>query len=171
MNPERWQQIDNLLQSALARSPEERSAFLSRACAEDDVLRSEVESLIASHEDASNFLETPMSQIAAELLVNDRSGLTAGQEIGPYKIVGSLGAGGMGEVYLAEDPRLGRKIALKLLPDYLTKDESESTPRPAGQELQRRQPIENNAPNPAPRQSQQRGQSRQSEQTGGNRGE
>ena len=124
MKRERWQQIDNLLQSALARSPEERSAFLARACDEDELLRSEVESLIASHEDASNFLETPMSQIAAELLVNGRAGLEAGQEIGPYKIVGSLGAGGMGEVYLAEDPRLGRKIALKLLPDYLTKDEN-----------------------------------------------
>src|SRR5438094_4182686 len=122
MNPERWQQIDNLLQSALARSPEERSAFLARACAEDELLRSEVESLIASHEDASNFLETPMSQIAAELLVNGRGGLAVGQKIGPYKIVGSLGAGGMGEVYLAEDPRLGRKIALKLLPDHFTKD-------------------------------------------------
>src|SRR2546425_6934595 len=124
MTPKRWQQIDNLLQSALARSPEERSAFLARACAEDELLRSEVESLIASHEDASNFLETPMSQIAAELLVNGRAGLAVGQKIGPYKIVGSLGAGGMGEVYLAEDPRLGRKIALKLLPDYLTKDEN-----------------------------------------------
>ena len=124
MKRERWQQIDNLLQSALARSPEERSAFLTRACDEDELLRSEVESLIASHEDASNFLETPMSQIAAELLVNGRAGLAVGQKIGPYKIVGSLGAGGMGEVYLAEDPRLGRKIALKLLPDYLTKDEN-----------------------------------------------
>jgi serine/threonine protein kinase/TolA-binding protein len=122
MNAERWQQIDELLQSALARSPEERSAFLARACAEDELLRSEVESLIASHEDASNFLETPMSQIAAELLVNGQGGLAVGQQIGPYKIMGPLGAGGMGEVYLAEDPRLGRKIALKLLPDYFTRD-------------------------------------------------
>src|SRR5207245_10843760 len=122
MKPERWQQIDELLQSALARAPRERSAFLVQACAGDEQLHREVESLIASHEDASNFLETPVSQIAAELLVNGRAGMTAGQEIGPYKIVGSLGAGGMGEVYLAEDPRLGRKIALKLLPDYFTKD-------------------------------------------------
>src|SRR5207244_12869524 len=71
-----------------------------------------------------NVLDSIRSQISAELLVNVRAGQAVGQKIGPYKIVGSLGAGGMGEVYLAEDPRLGRKIALKLLPDYLTKDEN-----------------------------------------------
>src|SRR2546429_9273407 len=96
MKRERWQQIDNLLQSALARSPEERSAFLARACDEDELLRTEVESLIASHEDASNFLETPMSQIAAELLVNGRGGPPAGQEMGRYNEGGCLGARGRG---------------------------------------------------------------------------
>ena len=122
MKPERWQQIDELLQSALARPPGERSAFLAQPCAGDEPLRREIESLIASHEEAGNFLDTPMSQIAAELLVEDQAGLVAGQKLGPYEIMGSLGAGGMGEVYLAEDARLGRKIALKLLPDYFTRD-------------------------------------------------
>jgi serine/threonine-protein kinase len=122
MKPERWQQIDDLLQSALARAPGERSAFLAQACGRDEPLRHEVESLIASHEHAGSLLDTPMSQIAAELLVKDQPGFVAGQKIGPYQIVDSLGAGGMGEVYLAEDPRLGRKIALKLLPGYFTKD-------------------------------------------------
>jgi hypothetical protein len=61
MKPERWERIDELLQSALARTPGERSAFLAQACADDELLRSEVESLIASHDEASNFLETPMS--------------------------------------------------------------------------------------------------------------
>src|SRR5207245_8937792 len=120
MKPERWQQIDELLQSALARAPRERSAFLVQACAGDEQLHREVESLIASHEDASNFLETPMSQIAAELLVNCRAGLTAGKRIGPYKIMGSLGAGCMGEVFLAEDPRPGSNIAHNLLPAYFS---------------------------------------------------
>lgn len=123
MKPERWEQIDQLLQSALARVPQERSAFLAQACGDDELLRSEVESLIASHDDANNFLNTPMSQLAADF-VNGQARLTTGQKIGHYKIIRSLGRGGMGEVYLAEDPRLGRKIALKLLPAYLMNDTS-----------------------------------------------
>ncbi len=119
MRPERWEQIDNLLQSALARVPRERSAFLAQACADDELLRREVESLIASHEDASNFLETPMSEIAADLLISSQARLRADQKIGQYKIIDSLGAGGMGEVYLAEDTRLHRKVAIKVLPAEL----------------------------------------------------
>jgi serine/threonine-protein kinase len=101
MKPERWQQIDELLQSALAQASDERPAFIAQACAGDEPLRREVESLIASHERAENFLEAPMSQIAAELLVKDQAQLVVGQKIGPYKIVSSLGAGGMADVYLA----------------------------------------------------------------------
>src|SRR4030095_15226167 len=124
MKRERWERIDNLLQSALARVPRERSAFLAQACADDELLRQEVESLIASHEDASNFLERPMSEIAADLLVTGHARLAAGQKIGQYKIIDSLGAGGMGEVYLAEDTKLGRKVAIKFLPPESTADAS-----------------------------------------------
>lgn len=123
MKPERWQQIDALLQSALAQTPAERPGFLAQACAGDEPLRREVESLIASHEVAENFLGAHVSQIAAELLFGGQASLAKGQRIGSYEIAAPLGAGGMGEVYLAEDTRLGRKVALKLLPAYFTKDE------------------------------------------------
>ena len=120
MTPERWQQIDNLLQSALACASGERPAFLAQACAGDEPLRLEVESLLASHEHAGNLLETPLSQIAADLFVESQAPPVEGQTIGLYKVLARLGAGGMGEVYLAQDPRLDRKIALKLLPTYFT---------------------------------------------------
>src|SRR2546426_213330 len=122
MTPERWQQIDNLLQSALAFASEERPAFLAQACAGDEPLRLEVESLLASHEHSGNLLETPLSRIAADLFVDSQPPLGEGQTIGVYKVLARLGAGGMGEVYLAQDPRLDRKIALKLLPAYFTTD-------------------------------------------------
>ncbi len=124
MKPERWERIDELLQSALARTPGERSAFLAQACADDELLRSEVESLIASHDEASNFLETPMSEIAADLLVTGHARLAAGQKIGQYKIIDSLGAGGMGEVYLARDKKLDRNVAIKILNAEFSQDEA-----------------------------------------------
>ena len=122
MNPERWQQIDDLLQSTLACAPGERSAFLAQKCSGDEPLRREVESLIASHEHTGNILERPISQIAADLLVESKTESMEGKTIGPYNVLDQLGTGGMGEVYLAQDPRLDRKIALKLLPAYFTRD-------------------------------------------------
>ena len=120
MKPERWQQIKGLLQSALEHKPRERAAFLDQACP-DPVPRVEVESLIASHEQAEGFIESPAFEVMAESLADDES--VIGRSLGTYEVIARLGAGGMGEVYLAEDTRLGRKVALKMLPAYLTRED------------------------------------------------
>jgi serine/threonine protein kinase/Flp pilus assembly protein TadD len=125
MKAERWQRINDLFQSAAERAPEERATFLDEACYGDENLRREVKSLIASYERAGNFIESPAFEVAPELLTSDRTGALVGELIGHYRIESLLGVGGMGEVYLARDELLGRKVALKLLPERLTTDETQ----------------------------------------------
>jgi eukaryotic-like serine/threonine-protein kinase len=123
MKPERWQQVENLFLSVLERQPAERTAFLDQACREDEELRREVETLLAYEEQARSFIESPAIDLAARALADDQNRITVGRSIGPYKILLLLGRGGMAEVYLARDTRLGRKVALKLLPVTFTRDE------------------------------------------------
>jgi serine/threonine protein kinase/Tfp pilus assembly protein PilF len=125
MKAERWKQVNDLFQSAVERAPEERAAFLDEACHDDEGLRREVGSLLTSYERSENFIELPAFEVAPELVTNDRTGALVGKLIGHYRIESLIGVGGMGEVYLARDERLGRKAALKLLPDRLTTDETQ----------------------------------------------
>jgi serine/threonine protein kinase/Tfp pilus assembly protein PilF len=125
MKAERWEKVIDLFQSALERAPEERAAFLDETCHDDEGMRREVESLLTSHECAENFIEVPAFKVAPELATNDSADALVGKLLGHYRIESLIGIGGMGEVYLARDERLGRKAALKLLPDNLTIDEAQ----------------------------------------------
>ena len=123
MTPERWQQIEQLLQAALECEPAERDALLDRECATDPDLREEVESLLSSAQQTKGFLNENAAAVAAVLLTDEQPTVELLQgRIGPYSIQKQLGAGGMGEVFLAEDVRLGRKVALKLLDPSMTGD-------------------------------------------------
>src|SRR5882672_12426760 len=113
MTPERWQQVKAIFETAIQYRAAERSAFLSGACSGDENLRREVESLIASDEKSGEFIDAPAYQAAAELLVDEKFELQPGQIVGAYEIVSFISRGGMGEVYLAQDKRLRRKVALK----------------------------------------------------------
>jgi serine/threonine protein kinase/Tfp pilus assembly protein PilF len=124
MKPEDWPRIENILQATLDQSPNERNAFLRQACGSDEELREEVVSLVKAYETSEGFLEEDLSSIAAEVLAaNDTGSATIGERLGVYEILGNLGSGGMGEVYLARDTKLGRKIALKILPAEFSTDE------------------------------------------------
>jgi serine/threonine protein kinase len=123
MTPERWQQVKELFHSALERESNHRALFLDEACAGDVLLRREVEALIASHEQTGSFIDSPAYEVGAELLTEDQVETLVGQRIAHYEIVTLLGSGGMGEVYLAQDVKLGRSMALKLLPTFFTRDE------------------------------------------------
>ena len=115
---QQWQRVQDLFHAALEKDPAERSIFLEQACAGDEALQREVAFLISAHETEDHFIDSPGYVAARDVLAAHH--FEPGEMLSYYKIEAELGHGGMGEVYLAEDIRLNRKVALKLLPPHYT---------------------------------------------------
>jgi serine/threonine protein kinase/Tfp pilus assembly protein PilF len=115
MADDKWQKVREIFDAALRQQPEARADFLRAACGDDESLLAEVQSLFSSYDKAEDFLATPAVAQVAEMIEADQRTLETGQTVGPYEIIGPLGSGGMGEVYLAKDRRLGRQVAVKVL--------------------------------------------------------
>src|SRR5438132_55354 len=122
MTPARLQTIEEIFHAALDCEPDQINAFLDETCAGDEVLRSKVEALLASHQRAGGFIETSAVGITTRIIENGQADLLVDRTIGHYKISKRIGTGGMGDVYLATDMTAGRKAALKLLPERFTGD-------------------------------------------------
>jgi eukaryotic-like serine/threonine-protein kinase len=110
-----WQKVKEIFDAALEREPPQRAKFLDEICGGDDDLRREVESLLASFAEADSFLETPAVAAEPDLNETERLQTSIGAKLAHYEIVRQIGAGGMGEVYLAKDKKLDRRVAIKIL--------------------------------------------------------
>ena len=119
---DRWQQIKKIFHSAQERPPGERPAFLNEVCGDDTQIREEVEALLTADAGNENFLTSPAFEFAAGMLSGEGTEFAAGERVGRYEILCSLGAGGMGQIYLARDAQLGRNIALKLIAQEFATD-------------------------------------------------
>jgi serine/threonine protein kinase len=121
LDPERWQRLRNLFESALEKDEPSRAAYLDQACGTDPSLRREVEALLKSHS-IDNFLEKPAYEALPELFESGVGDSLVGCQLGPYRVTGKIGRGGMGIVYLAQDTRLDRPVAVKMLAPKYTAD-------------------------------------------------
>ena len=131
MQSEKWQQVSQIFERALALEAEDRAAYLENQCGQDQSLRREVELLIEAHQKAvaDDFMSRNAIEKVAPLVIagekerETKPQLAEGQEVGHYQVIERIGAGGMGEVYLAKDKELHRTVALKILPTEVASDQ------------------------------------------------
>ncbi len=124
MDAERWQKIKAVFDSAMEVDPAKRSDFIAEACSDDPGLLTEVGKLMASFEKAGSFIEETAAAQVASLIIGSKGALTPGQKFGHYEIISQIGVGGMGEVYLAKDGNLERRVAIKILNEEFGRNES-----------------------------------------------
>ncbi len=121
---DKWQKVREIFDSALRCKPEERPQFVAEACGEDQVLLAEVKSLLLSLDNSESFMETPAVAKVADVIEPETAKLENGRCFGHYEIIKQIGAGGMGEVYLARDKKLDRNVAVKILNERFSSEES-----------------------------------------------
>src|SRR5688572_31655772 len=124
MADEKWQKGREIFDSALRHKPDERRRFVNEVCGDDKTLFRSVESLLSSHDGAESFMETPAVAKVADMIEVESKKLEAGKCFGHYEIIKQIGEGGMGEVYLARDKKLDRKVAIKILNEEFNEDQS-----------------------------------------------
>ncbi len=124
MTPEEWDKVNELFNTALDLAPGDREAYLKGACDGNEHLLSEIRSLLAAEDEAGDFIRKPLLPGLQDLSHPDRESHLIGKTIGNFLVEKSIGSGGMGDVFLATDLRLGRKVALKMLPNTLASDPS-----------------------------------------------
>jgi eukaryotic-like serine/threonine-protein kinase len=122
MTPERHRQIGELYHATLAVAPEERTTFLEKAAGSDPELLGEVRSLLTAHGHAGSFIAVPALAMAASSFGQTTASSVVGHRLAHYEVLSQLGVGGMGEVYRARDGKLGRDVAIKILPRLFTTD-------------------------------------------------
>ena len=124
MSPEQWQKIKAVFKDAQTRTPEEREVFLDEVCDGDKEMRREIESLLSFYKSAESFLETPLVEKMEDEISTENYRFADGQNFNHYEIIRQIGAGGMGEVYLARDKKLNRQVAIKILNEKFARHES-----------------------------------------------